>query len=126
MAFSFRDLLFSIQHRSGKLHCNADSLSRRPSSYCKRWDCPDCHLGDCVDSGGRTGEPKQLDSILLSSAKVAPVRTEQWFDSTESGSCNPVDDNDDSCSLLPNWLDTWSVDQLRTWQQEDHAIRQIN
>ena len=23
---------FSIQHRSGKLHCNADSLSRRPSS----------------------------------------------------------------------------------------------
>ena len=43
---------------------------------------------------------------------------------SESGSCNSVDDNGDSCSLVPNWLDTWSDDELmRTWQEEEHAIR---
>ena len=67
---------------------------------------------------------RQLHSILLSSAKAAPVITEQWF--AETGSCNSVDDNGDSCSLVPNWLDTGSVDELmRTWQQEELAIRQI-
>lgn len=66
-----------------------------------------------------------MDGILLNSAKAAPVRTEQWFDSAESGCHNSVDDNCDSFSLVPNWLDTWSVDELRTWQQEEHAIRQI-
>ena len=71
------------------------------------------------------GKPKQLDSILFSSAMVALVRTEQWFDSAESGSQNPVDNIDDSCRLVPIWLDTWSVDQLRTWQQEDQANHQI-
>ena len=56
---------FSIQHTSGQFHCNADSLPRRHSSYCKHEDCPDCHLGDCVDSGGRTGESKAIAQHII-------------------------------------------------------------
>ncbi|XP_061184384.1 uncharacterized protein LOC133192385 [Saccostrea echinata] len=103
--------LAGYYRRPGKFHCNADSLSRRPSNYCKREDCPDCHLRNCVDSGGRTGAPQQTDIILLSwASKIAPVGTDQWFNSAESGSHNSVDDNgDDSCDVVSNWLDTWHV-----------------
>lgn len=36
-------------------------------------------FGGCVDSGGRTGKPKQLNSILLSSANVPSVTAEEWL-----------------------------------------------
>lgn len=35
---------FSIEHRPGKYHCNADSLSGRPADHCKQTDCPDFHF----------------------------------------------------------------------------------
>lgn len=120
---------FSIQHRPGRLHCNADGLSRRPPSYCKRMDCPDCHWGDCHDSGGQTVTvPEQMDSNTLSlPAGIVSVRTIERFDLMESESDNSTDDNGASCDseIVPNWLDTWSVDQLRTWQHQEPAIRQI-
>ena len=43
----------------------------------------------CVDSGGRTGKPKQLNSILLSSANVPSVTAEEWlnFDGVRVPEC---------------------------------------
>lgn len=109
---------FSIQHRPGRLHCNADGLPRRLSNNCKRKDCPDCHLGDCVEFGGRADSvPTQLDRNSLSSpAGIIPVRTIERFNSAESGSRNSVDGNSSSpdSEIRPNWLDTWTDDQLRT------------
>lgn len=120
---------FSIQHRPGRFHCNADGLSRRPSSYCKRKDCPDCHLGDCVNSGGQTDSvPMHIGQNSLSyPAGIVSVRTVEGFNLAESGSHNSVDDNGSlpDSEIVPNWLSTWSDDQLRTWQHQEPAIRQF-
>ena len=39
---------FSIVHRAGKDHVNADGLSRVPSSPCRQCTRPDCPLADVV------------------------------------------------------------------------------
>lgn len=52
----------------------------------------------------------------LSNNCIIPVRTIERFNSAESGSRNSVDGNSSNpdSEIRPNWLDTWTDDQLRT------------
>jgi hypothetical protein len=110
---------FSIIHRPGRFHGNAESLSRRSASYCKHPDCPDCHSENhsCLKS------PKELLTVSNISNKVAPLRTvnnkseagDQPNTSTDSLDGNPE----------PNWLQTWSHEELSNLQRNEQAIRQM-
>lgn len=103
---------FSIVHRPGRLHCNADSLSRRPASYCKRHDCPDCHVENHTCEGAlSTNKDPHVESDTV---RVAPLRTSNESVSSDS-------DHDDTA----NWLHTWSHDELEKMQQSESAIKQM-
>ena len=39
---------FTIEHREGKRHLNADALSRVPARPCPKEDCPNCHPSDDI------------------------------------------------------------------------------
>jgi hypothetical protein len=55
------------------------------------------------------------------------MRTIERFALAESGSHDSVDDNGSfpDTEIAPKWLNTWSDDQLRTWQHQEPAIRQF-
>ena len=53
---------FDIEHRSGKLHGNADGLSRQPASrHCKRDNCPQCYPDPTVDYDYRYIDDEKID-----------------------------------------------------------------
>lgn len=73
---------FCIVHRPGRLHCNADSLSRRPASYCKRHDCSDCHVEKhtCEGALSSNKDPHvESDTVI-----VAPLSTSNESVSSDS------------------------------------------
>ena len=114
---------FNIVHRPGRLHENADSLSRRPASYCKRQDCPDCHFEELNYKETRS---VNKDSVTESeTCRVVPGRT------LDKSVCCVVGENVQDISLdsphdeQANWLHTWSHDELRNMQQSDSAIKKM-
>lgn len=117
---------FSIQHRPGRHHTNADSLSRRPSNYCKRQDCPDCHIERiCNPQPSQKGVvPSTKDISISVASRVAPIRTEDSVLTNSSDmsefALSQCDDLDTS-----NWFQTWSRDELFNWQQEEISFRKF-
>ena len=110
---------FQIVHRPGRLHSNADSLSRRPASYCKRQDCPDCHGKDQCHKGATAnhkGSHTESESV-----RVAPIRasSESVSDDDTDATSDSFPDND------TNWLHGWTHDELKNMQQAEPAIRDI-
>lgn len=109
---------FSIEHRPGRYHCNADSLSRRPVAYCKRDDCPDCHF----EKLSQEKIPITKDSEKSVKNRVSPIWANQ-SDTTESTGASNSEPADREPMI--NWLQTWTPDELRSWQQSERSIKQI-
>ena len=85
---------FSIIHRKGMNHGNADGLSRRS---CTNAECADC--GEALQHGC---EHKSLSSKIQAAAVISLE-----FESK------------------PNWMDVWSLKQIREWQVADDEINNI-
>ena len=99
---------FEIVYRKGRLHANADSLSRKPTRKCHRPDCMDCaNRLECVepavcllshDDGQSNGHPGSAD------------------DHVESSGANKVPDE---------WLEPWTEEELKKWQSDDPILTHV-
>ena len=81
---------FSIVHRPGKDHSNADGLSRAPSSPCRQCTRPDCPLAVLLHDD--TDQP--FDSVSTGSsedADLVPVQSgEDWIARPDNDLSQPV------------------------------------
>jgi transposase InsO family protein len=67
---------YEIQHRSGKDHANADSLSRCPPRLCPRTDCDDCSQGRKAKEPEKLASPPKAFVSVISPAQRAGTQTE--------------------------------------------------
>ena len=84
---------FTIQHRKGSNHGNADAMSRIPRRKCKRTDCPDC--GICCNCSSVSEPPVEEISVFT------------------------INDSGDTQVTQSNWIDKWTVDDLKELQRDD-------
>lgn len=115
---------FTLEHRRGSQHANADALSRKPYRLCKRDDCPGCQKSEvCVD--------KVVVNPVR--AEIDPDDTIPYVDnSTEQDETIPfVEENSDLNETteealdFSNWLRVWSQEELKTWQENDSDLSKI-
>ena len=109
---------FTIEHRKGDKHLNADALSRKPPRRCPRVDCPNCYP----------------DSDMQSCNTVAIIDRGRQLVRREVLATTPDDpvvatrDNDklSIMAIQPIWdeLDqyAWNIDLLRSQQNQDQDI----
>ena len=133
---------YEIQFRRGSQHVYADVMSRLPHKRCKRDDCPDCKETQFNEKSSRK-QPGAQDCSPKSNL-VAPIHhsenQNQSTSSTDSATDQiPQTPNPSSANahqndhyeqqteleILPNWLDTWSPEQIKIWQESDDCISKI-
>lgn len=88
---------FTIEHRKGSHHGNADGLSRRPRKRCKRENCRQCSDGTECSVNALTESTQPLTN---SNTQSESNWVEQW--STES--LQNQQDNDPSISQVKGFL----------------------
>ena len=86
---------FKIEHRPGVKHGKADGLSRQVRK-CKREDCSDC---------GTNGD------VAVSNVIVSAISKQPGQSSSDGSDCN--------------WLDTYTDEQIKSWQSEDPDISAV-
>ena len=137
---------YEIIHRKGSLHQNCDSLSRLPDRkprLCKREDCADCALSvtDCVctvneDQVQCTSEcvcvltrSQTKRGVINNTPDKAGTNTspEQIPDpvGTQTDNVNTPDTGTFLPPLTPNWVDSWSVEEIKQMQADDTEINAI-
>ena len=122
---------FRIQHRSGVKHANADGLTRQQCTQCKRPMCTGgktnskeakiLHIyGDVLDMHDQYDvfEEEVFQRLPLIDETTLEVEKLNLFVATSRAM--ELDDYS-----RPKWLGSWTVDQLREWQEEDPAIKQV-
>ena len=107
---------FSIIHRPGKDHVNADGLSRAPSSPCRQCTCPDCPqvvlLPDIVDQpfdSESTGSSEDADLIPIHSgedwvAQLDDDLSQPTAISGDSFCISNLQREDPVCITLHSWI----------------------
>ena len=61
---------FSLEHRKGKLHTNADSLTRKPRGQCHRSDYHDCSNTGILKQNKHPEDNNNVVSACLSSKRI--------------------------------------------------------
>ena len=85
---SLQQFQFSILHRPGKDHGNADGLSSAPSSPCRQCTRPDCPPATLIHHD--TDQP--FDSDRSEDADLVPVQTgEDWIARLDDDLSRPVE-----------------------------------
>lgn len=95
---------FGIKHRKGSLHGNADGLSRRPRRGCKRDDCQQCEQHKPPQN--RISAVTRSTSNNQSSPVAGPFLSD------------PVGQRNQS-----NWIEQWTDEILKQYQQQDPVIK---
>ena len=110
---------YDIIHRQGKLHVNADALSRRP-----------CRAGCCVATSASVVEQAKDTTVALSDENLeASVSDAVPLSVENEGPTSPTfvvagDDVPDESTCRPDDL-MWSKQELRAAQQADSDIKVI-
>jgi hypothetical protein len=107
-------------YRPGKLHTNADGLSRqRRTAPCKRLDCPDLgHLSpQCVSTVAEWNRVNEFRFM-----NCAPITEEVYIDSQEQVLDETSQENAEIYQHRSNWLDTFTDQELKEMQLEDEYI----
>ena len=95
---------YTIVHRKGDHHRNADGMSRIPTRKCQRNDCPQC--------------TRQVNPVSTSIPEVPSP-------GTSDGPAQGMEP--DSESVQEEWLEGWTVENLSKWQSSDpHMSRVIS
>ena len=135
---------FTIVHREGKKHANADGCSRIPVRSCPRADCPDPNHDDKLANanitawGVKNGQ-ESLQSPPLSlfdsrdkviyctntevpqGANHAPVDPDRTPDSTSDPAIVCATHQQHN----PNWLDTLTDADIQAAQEEDRDLAEV-
>lgn len=114
---------FEMQYRPGNKHLNADGLSRIVPRRCKNESCIDCAEKDleCIDAESEVGD-EHFDLNLIFHKGPDCNQSDADQDVAVIG---PVQVDDESISLVPNWLDSWSREELQDLQESDIVISPI-
>ena len=131
---SLQQFQFSIVHRPGKDHGNADGLSRAPSSPCKQCTRPDCPPATLIHHD--TDQP--FDSVSTGSsedADLVPVQSgEDWIARLDDDLSRPADISGDSfritalqqedpvCTTLRAWI---VADELPAWAEVKSMLPEL-
>ena len=114
---------FTIEHRKGAHHLNADALSRIPSRPCPRKECPECHPSESdMDVDVLTAVQG-----LVCSATVSSTYPAQSSSSGDGPYPERVEYLENHERLPERGDDTtgWTRDALHEYQQEDSDIRRF-
>ena len=93
---------YTIVHRKGDHHRNVDGLSRIPTRKCPRPECPQCTL--------------QVSPVAVLIPKVSSEETE------DGNGKDPVPGTE---AASEEWLQGWTMEELREWQRADPHIFRI-
>ncbi len=120
---------YTIEHRKGSSHGNADGLSRKEvktsSRRCKRDTCP-----QCVVDGKQVVATLHVPSIAVT---VAPVMEQH----TGNGEAETVEEEapaqgasggeppEGPAVQLSNWMASWDGDELQELQEADPDIKRV-
>ena len=131
---SLQQFQFSIIHRPGRDHGNADGLSRASSSPCRQCTRPDCPPASLVHH--ESDQP--FDSVSTGSsedADLVPVQSgEDWIARLDDDLSRPVGISDDSfrisalqkedpvCVALREWVLT---DEFPTWAEVKSMLPEL-
>lgn len=114
---------FEMQYRPGNKHLNADGLFRIVPRRCKNESCIDCaeKYLECIDAESEVGgEHFDLNLIFHKGPDCNQSDADQ-----DVAVIGPVQVDDESISLVPNWLDSWSREELQDLQESDIVISPI-
>ncbi|CAG2197985.1 unnamed protein product [Mytilus edulis] len=98
---------FTIQHRPGRQHNNADGLSRRPCSPCTY----------CTRQESKNRENTEKDDIEHVRVAKGATKEPEIFDTEEVD----IEDNTDSFE----WVQSRSLVEIATAQQNDTILKQL-
>ena len=124
-----------IQHRSGRLHQNADALSRRPCdpcSHCHRQEEKELTTFNSSDNhpfthlqSDNNKEPVGREVNLTVNYAVTTDTTD--LEQTKDQNTHNVDQggNQAETTSQENWIQTWSLQDLAKLQREDKNISPI-
>ena len=122
---------YTIEHRKGCLHQNADAMSRKPYSRCKRDDCSQCRQAFVTQSEGCDDGVlcRANESCLSRSLPDVPESAGLSTDSqalhgvSHNAVCSVNEGSDQSTSS--NWLSLWSSEDIRSMQENDTELAEI-
>jgi hypothetical protein len=130
-----------IEHRPGKMHGNADALSRMPIRSCPRTDCPDPGHTDKIISAEikewnvRNGFSKteckkeaELETSFTAAACHRPPQSPRSHHFDPPVENNPLLDHHVCASHQQrhsNWLSTLSDTQVKDAQHEDTDLKKV-
>ena len=123
---------FTIEHRKGSHHSNADTMSRKPYKHCKREDCSQCKtvlpsLVEEVEDGEQCSEQQGSASLTLGT----PESHESSDNSlpshqTRVNTVSPVQMNEnDQSESNSNWLTSWTNYDIHNMQENDAELAEI-
>ena len=124
---------FTIEHRAGKKHSNADGCSRIPVRSCQRHDCPDQSHVDKVIAAHITawnathGFPSKCREAQLPSTEntgdPSPSRTSKGL--SEPLLISEAHTSASHQQRISNWMDTFSDAQLQSAQANDPDFKKV-
>ena len=131
---SLQQFQFSIIHRPGRDHGNADGLSRAPSSPCRQCTRPDCppaalthHDSDQPFDSVSTGSSEDADLVPVQSG-------EDWIARLDNDLSRPVETSGDSfrisalqkedpvCVTLHDWV---LADEFPAWAEVKSMLPEL-
>ena len=95
---------YVTEYRPGRLHANADALSRKPNRPCPLPQCKECRLHF----------RKGAETIV----SIIPGETDQVC-------ANATENENDEGDLVSNWLNFWTKEELKQLQSQDICIQEI-
>ena len=126
---------FTIEHRKGSEHGNADGLSRQTNikkrRRCGREECDECDVDVISPVCVLTRQAKRIQEQATDLTVVVdtPEQVEQGDSEDDSASdidSTGDDGSDDDDDLRgSNWCDNWDRTELREMQHHDRAIHRF-
>ena len=132
---SLQQFQFSIVHRPGKDHGNADGLSRAPSSPCKQCTRPDCPPATLIHhdtvqpfDSVSTGSSEDADLVLVQSGEDWIARLDDDLSrpaeiSGDSFRISTLQQEDPVCTTLRAWI---VADELPAWAEVKSMLPELH
>ncbi|KAJ8017967.1 hypothetical protein HOLleu_44301 [Holothuria leucospilota] len=110
---------FELKHRPGRLHGNADAMSRRPADAPSRRPCVECKHCDKYD-----GKDVRVDSVDLTQGHIF-VLGDKGGTSPDEPDSKTEDTASNESNESTSWFQRWTSSQLRELQLNDKDIGPI-
>ncbi len=118
---------YKLEYREGAAHGNADAMSRHPAIQRRRR----CGEKQCNECQGTEATPVRVSATWTNPSGRAFTYTHWKPQRAESGTVDEEDEWARPVDVRPvleagsNWLPTWSVEELRKWQEDDPTLAAV-